>query len=176
MKRKIASILFCFFLIAPVVITFTFFHFEKKQIKRTVKWKMIDGIDKSELVFFKFSKSETETVLNWKHSKEFSYQGEMYDIVEKKNEGDSIAYWCWWDHQETALNKKLDVLLAKITGNNSPNSKKKDQILNVYKKLFHDTAEIKAERPTFSVRPVYYYQENFSLVHYPPTSPPPQLS
>ena len=58
---------------------------------------MIAGIDKSELVLFKFSKEETTTKLNWKHAKEFEFNQQMYDVVEKQVSKDSIHYWCWWD-------------------------------------------------------------------------------
>lgn len=46
-------------LIAPVVVTYSWLQQRKRAVKKEVKWKMIAGIDKSELVLLKFSKAET---------------------------------------------------------------------------------------------------------------------
>ena len=51
---------------------------------------MIAGIDKKELVFFEFSHTENQQKLKWKHSKEFEFNGEMYDVVKKITSTDSI--------------------------------------------------------------------------------------
>lgn len=92
---------------------FLYLQYEKSVVRRDVKWKMIAGLDPEELVLLKFSQWETETKLRWKHSKEFEYNGQMYDIVSKEIKGDSIFYRCWWDHEETLLNKKLKILASK---------------------------------------------------------------
>jgi hypothetical protein len=175
MKRKIAGIILSLFLIAPVIATFTYLHYQKKQVKRTVKWNMIAGLDKSELVLLTFSKPDSENELEWKHSKEFGYQGEMYDIVEKKVVGDSIQYWCWWDYAETKLNKQLDHLLANVLGNDSQRKDKKDQLLDVYKKLFY---ELETARITFtppSKSSTFHYKNQFNQIYFSPVPPPPQL-
>ena len=90
------------------------FHIEKAALKREIKWKMIAGIDQNELVLLKFSKEEAETKLRWEHSKEFEYDGQMYDIVSKEIKGDSIYYRCWWDYEEPALNRKLQQLVVRV--------------------------------------------------------------
>ena len=91
---------------------FVYLQVEKAGLKREIKWKMIGGLDQNELVLLKFSKEETKEKLQWEHSKEFEYNGQMYDVVSKEIRGDTIYYRCWWDHEETALNKKLKKLVA----------------------------------------------------------------
>ena len=78
----------------------------------------MSGIDKNDLVFLKFSKKESESELLWEHSCEFEYKGEMYDIVHSEEKGDTIFYWCWWDHDETILNRQLDNLATQAMGHN----------------------------------------------------------
>ena len=41
-------------LIAPAVVTYSWLQQRKRAVKKEVKWKMIAGIDKSELVILKF--------------------------------------------------------------------------------------------------------------------------
>ncbi len=55
------------------------------------------------MVRLKFSKTEITTKLNWKHSKEFEFNNQMYDVVDKVVTRDSIRYWCWWDFKETEI-------------------------------------------------------------------------
>lgn len=89
----------------------------KKQINKSLKtdWK------KSTLLLLKFSKNDLKNgKLNLKfiHSKEFNFNGKMYDIVEVIEEKDSVAYLCYLDIKEMlfissllGVNFKLENLL-----------------------------------------------------------------
>lgn len=101
---------------------------------------MIAGIDKSELELLKFSKAEIEQKLLWKHNREFQYQGEFYDVVQKETRGDSVFYWCWWDQEETELEKKLQKLVASHWNHDPIQKNKTDTIQKLFKHLFHETA------------------------------------
>lgn len=166
--------MFC--LIAPVVATFTFLQYQKKQVKREVKWKMIVGIDKDELVFLKFTNEEIQTELRWEHSKEFEYNGQMYDIVEKSIQVDTIYYWCWWDHEETKLNKQLDGLLAKVLGNNPQRQEKKSQLADFFKKLFHENQKTHLAKVSKHRIDHFFYSEDFASIYHAPPFPPPRFS
>lgn len=136
--KKITAIVLFACLLFPFVGSYYLLKHEKKMVKRAVKHKIIEGIDRSELVYMKFSLADSENKLDWKHSKEFKYRGEMYDIVEKEIQGDSIAYWLWWDYEETALYQKLNLLLAGINDYDANNQKdnSKMNIWNFVKKLY----------------------------------------
>ncbi len=145
-------------------------------MKREVKWKMIAGLDKEELVLLKFTAKESKTELRWEHSREFEYKGQMYDIVEKSIQGGTIFYWCWWDHEETKLNKQLDGLLANVLGNNPQRQEKKSQLADFFKKLFHENqkthlAEIFKQRID-----CFFYSEVFTSIYHAPPVPPPRFS
>lgn len=138
---------------------------------------MIHDLDREELALLKFSKEETETRLKWKHSREFEYNGSMYDIVETEVREDSIIYWCWWDHKETKLNKQLAQLVS-IALNGSPqNQNQKWQIQQIIKTLYYDkqVIEISSEDIIFQDSNTPYC---FSIKQCNPQqhSPPPQLS
>lgn len=123
-------------LIAPAVVTYTWLQQRKRAVKKEVKWKMIAGIEKSELVLLKFSKTEVSTKLKWKHSKEFEFNNQMYDIVDKVVSNDSVKYWCWWDYKETKLNKQLDELLVGVYQHDSKSKEKQDLLNKFYKSIY----------------------------------------
>lgn len=85
---------------------------QKKAIQKQVKKILTKNIPKEELVYFRFSRQESQEKLRWKHDREFQYLGEMYDVVYKEIVNDSISYWCWWDTEETALYKKMKDIVA----------------------------------------------------------------
>lgn len=116
-------------------------QYQKKEVKSEVKWKMIAGIDREELILLKFTEKEKDSLLNWKHSKEFEYQDNMFDVVETETVGDTTYYWVWWDHKETELNKQLDELIVQVLGNNPQKQEKQDQLIEFYKKLYCDNFE-----------------------------------
>ena len=173
MKGKVAGIFLLFCLVAPIPATFTFLHYQKKQIKKEIKRQIIIGINKEELVLLKFAKNESETLLHWKHSKEFEYDGQMYDIVETENRGDTTCYWCWLDNEETKLNKQLDELLASALGKDTKNIEHKDRLVFFLKSLFFSEYEGWDIYSFQSALMFYPYIYNYNKISYPPPVPPP---
>lgn len=176
MKGKLTGILLLFCFIAPMAATYVILKSHKKQVRREVKWKMIAGIDKGELVLLKFTEKETQTNLRWKHSKEFEHNGQMYDVVERLTQGDSIFYWCWWDHKETKLNQQLNKLLVIVLGDNQQKKHHQEHLITFYKSLycthFPFQTHFIALRENESIKPceLNYYSNLF-----PPPVPPPQI-
>lgn len=97
---------------------------------------MIAGIDKKELVYFEFSTQEIKTKLRWEHSKEFEYQNQMYDVVEKKIVNGKTQLWCWLDSEETILNQKLQKLLTSVFSHDTKSKDKENQVFSFYKTLY----------------------------------------
>jgi hypothetical protein len=101
---------------------------------------MIAGLDKQELVRLELSAEEISSELKWKHSREFEYNGEMYDIVYIEASADSTVFHCWWDHEETTLNQQLKSLLA-IAFNKDPLKKDRQDRLSLFLKHLYFNAE-----------------------------------
>jgi|GEM_PF-604329 len=97
----------------PFCATYLGLQIQKWRVKHEVKAKLIQGIDKSKLTHFTFSKSQLETELDWEDDHEFEYKGEMYDVIERHEKGDSVKFVCWHDKAETELNQRLQRLVAK---------------------------------------------------------------
>lgn len=177
MKKLTAIVLFAC-LLFPFVGSYFLLKNEQKMVKRAVKHKIIEGVDRSELVYMKFSLADSENKLDWKHSKEFKYKGEMYDIVEKEVQGDSIAYWLWWDHEETALYQKLNLLLAGINDYDANNQKdnSKKNIWNFAKKLYsqNSNSAIVEDRASILHQAQTPYLKNWTSIFIETPSPPPK--
>lgn len=168
-----------FILFAPVVTIFLYLQYEKSVVRREVKWKMIGGLDKEELVLLKFSKEETISELRWEHSKEFEYKGQMYDIVSQEIKGDSIFYRCWWDYEETKLNKKLKKLVANALDQDE-NSRDAHFNLHFYLWSFFCTELFDWQLVPIQKAMVVYQDfidaKHFDSLRISPPTPPPKLS
>jgi hypothetical protein len=134
--KNLYGILLLLCLWAPFVDTYSRLKYEKKQVKREIKKKIIAGLDKSELALVKVSKLTSKTALNWKHAHEFEYQGQMYDVVEVQQVGDSTYYWCWWDAAETQLNRQLSQLVANALGNNPQHRETQNRLIRFVQHLY----------------------------------------
>lgn len=126
-------------LLAPLVSTYIWYEKTEYRVKKKIKHQIIAGIDKEELVPLTFHVNDTLNQLEWKHSKEFKFQGEMYDIVERSfhQSKDSLTYWCWWDYEETALNKQLHKLVQLAMGQNPEKQQRTDHLIQFYKQLYN---------------------------------------
>jgi hypothetical protein len=136
---------------------------------------IIKGIDKEELVLLKFSEEEALKELKWKHSKEFEYKGEMYDIVETKKFNDITYYWCWWDHKETQLNQQLKELVTSIFNQNPQKNQKESQLISFYNLLFCKNNNTLGFLPQLvKSSQFFYYSESYFSVTLESLSPPPK--
>lgn len=135
MKKQIISILFILVLVLPAVVSYTYFQYRKKEIKREVKLQLAT-LNFNKLVVLKFSNQELDAKVRWKHSKEFEFEGKMFDIIQSKKDNDSISFWCWLDKQETELNTKLKTFLVDAYQIDKPIKESEIRFYNFYKTLF----------------------------------------
>jgi hypothetical protein len=105
-------------------------------LRKEIKRKMIAGLNEEELVKLKFANADLNKKLQWKHSKEFEFNGEMYDIVSSKKTADSTEYLCWWDAEESVLNQKLLALVSKKIPDLPGNRELSFQLTNFYKTFY----------------------------------------
>ncbi|MFH0756439.1 MAG: hypothetical protein V2B15_04040 [Bacteroidota bacterium] len=140
-----------------------------------MKRQIIAGIDREELVLLKFTEEESRTRLQWKHSKEFEYNKQMYDIVKTEIKGDTSYYWCWLDSKETKLNEQLDELLNAALRKDPGKKENQERLANFYKSLFCEQLAdwhlhaFQTEQSLFS----YYF--NYLTISFPPPVPPPKM-
>lgn len=138
MQNRFISIVLLICLTAPVVGVVGWLQLQKKAVRKEVKHKLMAEVDRSELVLLKFSTEDAANKLEWEHSKEFEYENEMYDVVQTETKGDTISYWCWWDHEETALNKKLTALTTVALQQDPTHRNNQKQLAQFLQQLFFE--------------------------------------
>lgn len=134
--KKIFPFLFLVTFVAPFWGTYFYLTIQQKYIKEGVQNKIEEGIPINEMVKLTFSKSEIDKVLRWEHDKEFQYNGQMYDIIEVLNQGDSIQYICWWDKAETATKENMQKLISEEINKSKPSKHKPFNFSDYYKFLY----------------------------------------
>ena len=161
----------------PMMTGYVYYEYKKHVIKKEVKRKVISGIDKDELVLLSFKKAEIANKLKWERADEFEYLGEMYDVVEREMIGDSIFYWCWWDHEETKLSYQLNQLLLKKMQHDSESKEHAAQLLSLLKTHFLSNNEewMKFHEQVISNQYSAIDMPYYSM-KYQPLVPPPEIS
>jgi hypothetical protein len=95
----------------PFVGSWVWLDYQKNQVRRTVKHRIMEGLPKEVLTALSFTIDQS-SALKWKHSKEFEFQGHMYDVVYTESSNGRMTYWCWHDKEETHFNKQIQDLIA----------------------------------------------------------------
>ena len=108
--KSIPALILVALLVLPYPLAQFGLRLEKYRIRKQVKRELMQNIPREELMTLSFPIAEVDHLVRWEHSREFEYRGEMFDIVSTQFVGDSVHYLVWWDHEETALNLKLDRL------------------------------------------------------------------
>ena len=161
-------------LLSPALIGFFAVQIERSAVRREVKHQILEGIDKDRLELISISRKDSDE-LRWEHSKEFEYQGEMYDVVYMKTTKDSIQYWCWWDHKETALNKELSALLDSRQ-NQSTSHKNHVQLIVFFQSLYAEKVNHWELKPDCTTLPCFRipFMNSYKSRTLQVTAPPPQ--
>jgi hypothetical protein len=162
--------------VVPISTMLVWVHFQQIIIKKQVKEQIIAGIDRKQQVLLEFSTVASLQKLQWKNSREFSYKGQLYDIVEQGVKGNVTYYWCWKDNKESEVEKHFQDLLSKTLSKDPQKKDNQNRLNNFLKSLFY------AELLHY---PAFYYQvvkfgrpQNFPCpASCPaPLTPPPEIA
>ncbi len=175
-KFLITFILLSCVLFDPVVGTYTWIQYKKTIVKQEAREIIDAGIDKSELVMLKFTKTEARTELRWEHDLEFEYNHRMYDIVETKTVGDTVYYWCWYDHMETMLNLKMEELAAQTVGNSGKSKAERAFLASSLKSLYCTFAfDLNISIVKSLIKTSDKFFQSYPQIRIQPPTPPPQF-
>ena len=122
--------------IAPFYGTYLYLSLQQKVIQEAVQGKLEEEIPENELVKLIFFKKEIPKLLKWEHDKEFEYNGQMYDVVEVTDVGDSLQYLCWWDKAETASKENMQNLISEEINKSKPSKHKPVNFSDYYKSIY----------------------------------------
>ena len=125
------------------------------------------------LIFNKEDIVENRIEFKWIHSREFKYNGEMYDIVKKEERDNKLFLYCINDKKE----KKLEEEFEKKIQDNSSNSKHR-QLSNQFNILLSEPfqAEKLSFAPVHDFRPKVARSDFYNSVQLDIPSPPPRIA
>lgn len=164
-----------FVLILPLGITAWYLKWHQHTLKKSIKKELIHqtALDKLELLTFK--SSEINTRVSWKDAHEFSFNGNMYDIVSSQIVNDSVYYWCWPDLKETQLNKQLYHLLDTALGQNPIRSESTTKLFQYCATWYLDIREVTVlPASVFHSKFVAYYNKYLPTIYLEHVTPPPK--
>lgn len=172
--KSIPALLLVALLVLPYPLAQVGLHLEKYRVGKQVKRELMQSIPREELIALSFLQAEVDSLVRWEHSREFEYRGEMFDIVSAQLVGDSVHYLVWWDHEETALNRKLDRLADLALQN------KKDKTTRNRLQAFDYDSRPSSPVPTppedVGLPCEFQYSFQKYTAHIEPATPPPRLT
>lgn len=157
---------------------FAVFKVMQRNIKKQIKTAIKQGVPENELHCFRFPTDKNlqkRMGIKWLEKKEFSYKGNMYDVVHKQVDGDFVIYKCVNDTQEKVLFAGLDKQLKNAMNKESKNSKTlnlllKFNILYIYQTKLQLNPDFSSSEMTYIYKPKYFYNLSKEIL-----TPPPQI-
>ncbi|NBR14209.1 MAG: hypothetical protein EBU01_06455 [Crocinitomicaceae bacterium] len=176
--RRVISLLVLLVATWQIVGFFSYFEWEKFQIRREIKEVIAQTSSKKELCELEFTFKEMKN-LTWFESREFKFQGRMYDVVKRIPTKNGVHFICINDSKEASLYAKLDQATFANMNSSSQNSPLKHWLKvlktpftsDFYPANFTLSTVIKAEKTIY-----YFKQENCLLVSIDSSSPPPKIA
>jgi hypothetical protein len=112
------AILFLYNTVGYLIVFKSFQYGIKEEIKSRIKNNLAD----KDIVLVKFPLNpdkEQQKLFNWKEDNEFTYNGNMYDVVRKSIVNDTIYYYCINDTKEKDLFGNLDIQVDQNMASNA---------------------------------------------------------
>jgi len=172
--------LICLMLIASMVVAFSghFGLFKVKQYKARKEIKAIikAGVPDSLRVNFYLDEIQSDSKsFVWIHSKEFRYQGQMYDVVSEFEENGRVVLSCIHDVKESGLFADLDQMIAKQMNADSQHQNSRQQWIKLFQSLFYSQNQNASQNYQEHQKHTFFIWVNFLSVSFNPESPPPEF-
>ena len=129
--------------------------FEREEMREKMEQKMLKNINKTDLVCI-VENADNFSKIQWERlEKEFSFEGNLYDVVYTEKIDGVKNYYCLSDKDETKLEAKIDKLLDK-QNQHSPLGNHSKLILD-----FLSQPLISCQNPTFCFK--YFIRKKPSI-------------
>ena len=142
-------------------------------VRRDIKQRIKAGIPKEELIVLQFSKHQSPANIVWMHAREFRHEGNMYDVVNQEDIGDSIRYYCILDERDTWLYANLEMQIRQeLTGNPQRQHQQTELLQQIPKFFWLPANPIEYGFKRFTPKPMH---TAYAMIAYAPSvpSPPP---
>lgn len=109
-KWQVPVLFLILLLMMQSVISLWVLDMQLKKGRKEIKWSYLKSLPKEQLTLVKIAtklEEENNPYFQWKHSREFRFLGEWYDVVQSEQMGDTTYYYCFHDKKETVLYQKI---------------------------------------------------------------------
>lgn len=120
----------------PFAGSLVWLQYKKSLVRREVENHIVSGMEDGDMVVLRFSREEARTKLRWEHPREFEYNRQMYDVVEKTTAGDTIYFRCLWDKKETRLKRRMEELALRAVGSGPRIGEQNPPLISFDKSLY----------------------------------------
>ncbi len=109
-----------------------------RQARHEMKQAIKHGIPEDQRVVLKITPSQeaNSDIFQWKHKKEFRYNGEMYDVLSSEQHGDTTYYTCVHDPRESGLFDNLDSFVSDVLSQSPKHTKQQQELFSFFQKLY----------------------------------------
>lgn len=114
-------------------ISLTLQRFETRKIAKEL---IYEGLQESELIAI--HSREFGNQLHWEKEHEFEFRGMLYDIVRTETCGGDTIYYCWIDHAESRVKKKLNSLHNQFLEQNPVRQDQQSKTWSFYQQLYFE--------------------------------------
>ena len=165
-----------FAFIFPFFGTYALLHHHVRVVRREVKRRASNGLDKDDLIHFEFTHTEADTTLLWQNGDEFEYNGRMYDVVSKEEINGKLHLWCWDDHKESQLKEQLHDIVKRVLGHSPPQTRSQLHFFRFFCSLYYSGDSETSLNVFASIHNSFAYKAGqFYYSSPPPLTPPPQF-
>lgn len=163
-------------LFAPFFLPSWVVNMKRATIRQEVSALIDRGIDSDILTLLEFKLDEIDYLVKWEHSREFKYQGEMYDVVRMDTSNQTLQIWCWKDHDETNLNENLKELVQQSPHDQQQNNQQYLRLLHFYSHLYYAEKNDLTNLTEWNLWTFIPYVGHYEKVYLSPPNPPPIIS
>lgn len=180
MTRKIHTKNFFSFLIISILLLnssgYLFIYISSTQIvKKIVFEKLLSNKLDNEIVLLSFSKKdihENKISFQWIDSREFRFNGKMYDVKQNLSDKDSLRFLCYFDDKENLLEE----LFHTFSKSESERNKDRSNQINLWSFLglfINQPVQLLFDFNSYKIQCTYPDQSNQFFVDV--ITPPPQV-
>lgn len=146
-------------------------------VRHEMKQRIKAGVPEEDLVLLKIAKSEEENsdVFERMHSREFRYNGQMYDVMRLEDKGDTTYYTCIHDVKESKLFERLDSMVLDELNKDEGEKSQREMMLNFFTKVYLPNYIPEIEHFNTQAKSVFVYLNLFSEKHSQDIGEPPRF-
>ena len=117
------------------------FKMEQAGIKQEMFEKTKQALPNAELISLTIPLAESNTI-SWQDNNEFTYKGEMYDVVRtEKTVDNTIVYYCLSDAKEEALYTNLNTHIKGNLYGDKSNGKHSNDLLKLFSQTYFNNVQ-----------------------------------